>query len=552
MVAALTVAVSEDEHRSTGMAKYRRLGVSLVAVIGLVLAACAPPAADDATDDSATDDAETTDDTDTDDGEATETADGGRLIVARTGDIDNLDPHLATAFQTYQTLELVYDTLFELTPELEFTEGLVESFEYDDSGTELTLQLRENVYFHDGKELDSEDVAASIQRILDQDTGAVARANLTSITEVETPEMFTVVLVLAEADGTLPAALADPNTAILSAGAIEDDTIGSEPMGTGAFVFQDWDQGQSVLLAAHEDHWGEGPYVDEVQFRVIPDESSLLAGMRAGEFHIGIMSDPSVVTQIDEGELTVERDPALAYRALMLNNEREPLGDQQVRQAIACAIDRQELVDNAVFGEGEPTGPFTAPAFAGDPYDGLPCDGRDVELAQQLLDGAGYGGGFSLQTIVITGEYETAINEAQVVQAQLSEIGIDLELEQLETNVYVERWLEADFDAAVALNGGRADPHQMYARYFASDGNLNDVATYSSDTLDQLFAEGKAETEEQARADIYERISQELLDASPWAWLFTGFEYRVLQPEVEGFVSMPTGSLKSLRDVQLG
>jgi peptide/nickel transport system substrate-binding protein len=532
------------------MAKFRRLGVSLVAVVGLLVAACAPPTADDTNDDSAADDTTTEDTTDdtAEDGQAS----GGRLIVARTGDIDNLDPHLATAFQTYQTLELVYDTLFELTPELEFTEGLVETFEYSDDGTELTLQLREGVVFHDGSELDSGDVAASIERILDEDTGAVARANLTSITAVDTPDELTVVFTLAEPDGTLPAALADPNTAILSADTIEADTIGSEPMGTGAFAFENWDQGQSVLLSAHTDHWGEGPHVDEVQFRVIPDESSLLAGMRAGEFHIGIMSDPSVVTQIDEGELTVERDPALAYRALMLNNERGPLGDQQVRQAIACAIDRQELVDNAVFGEGEPTGPFTAPAFAGDPHDGLPCDGRDVELAQELLDEAGYGDGFSLDTIVITGEYETAINEAQVLQAQLEEIGVELDLDQLETNVYVERWLEADFDAAVALNGGRADPHQMYARYFTSAGNLNDVATHSSDTLDELFAQGKAETDEDARADVYADISRELLDASPWAWLFTGFEYRVLQPEVEGFVSMPTGSLKSLRQVQIG
>jgi peptide/nickel transport system substrate-binding protein len=549
------------------MAINRWRSVSLAAIVGLVLAACAPPTADDA-DDGAADDPQDTQDVtddpadadadddadpaDVDDADADAAAEQGRLVVARTGDIDNLDPHLATAFQTYQTLELVYDTLFELTPELEVTEGLVESFEYDDTGSELTLTLRDGVTFHDGSDLDSGDVAASLERILDEDTGAVARANLTSITAIETPDDTTAVLVLDEPDGTLPAALADPNTAILSSDEIDADTVGSEPMGTGPFAFETWEQGQSVLLDAHDDHWGEGPEVDEVQFRVIPDESSLLAGMRAGEFHLGVMSDPSVVTQIDENELTVERTPALAYRALMLNNDRGPLGDQQVRQAIACAIDRQELVDNAVFGEGEITGPFTAPAFAGDPYDGLPCDGRDVDLAQQLLDEAGEGDGFTLETIVITGEYETAINEAQQLQAQLSEIGVDLELEQLETNVYVERWLEADFDAAVALNGGRADPHQMYARYFVSDGNLNDVATYSSDTLDELFAQGRAETDEDARVEVYADISQELLDASPWAWLFAGFEYRVLQPEVDGFVPMPTGSLKSLRSVTIG
>lgn len=539
------------------MMKARRLSrLAIATLIAAVVASCAPPSGDNVDD---IDDEETTgatdngdpgdtDEEDTNDGES---APGGRLIVARTGDIDNLDPHLATAFQTYQTLELVYDTLFELTPELEVTEGLVGSFEYSDDGTELTLSLRDGVVFHDGSELDSGDVAASLERILDEETGAVARANLVSIEGVEAPDDATVVLSLSEADATLPAALAEPNTSILSAEAIEADTVGSEPMGTGPFMFEEWEQGQSVLLSANTEYWGDGPQLDEVQFRVIPDESSILAGLRADEFHMGVMTDPSVVTQVDESELTVERTPALAYRALMLNTGHEQLSDQQVRQAIACAIDRQELIDNGVFGEGETTGPFTAPAYSSDPYAGLPCDGPDVEMSRSLLEEAGYGDGFSLNTIVISGAYGTAMNEAQVLQAQLSEIGIELDLEELETNVYVERWLAADFDAAVALNGGRADPHQMYVRYFTSTGNLNDVATYSSDSLDELFAQGRAETDEQARAEIYAQISQQLLEASPWAWLFTGFEYRVMQPEVSGFTPMPTGSLKSLRSTEL-
>ena len=191
------------------------------------------------------------------------------------------------------------------------------------------------------------------------------------------------------------------------------------------------------------------------------------------------------------------------------------------------------------------------PADAGDPYAGLPCDGADPEMAEQMLADAGVETPISLNTIVMTGGYATAVNEAQSLQAQLSAIGVELELEQLETNVYVDRWLAGDFDAAVALNGGRPDPHLMYVRYFTSDGNLNDVAQYSSDELDQLFAEGKAETDPDARADIYEQVATQLLEASPWAWVFNGFEYRVLQPEVEGFTPTPTGSLKSLREVTI-
>lgn len=540
---------SRDDETDEGaemMTKKLRVAVPAVsAMLALVVGGCAPPTGEGDGEVAESPTAGTEDTSPTED-----TAAQGRLIVARTGDIDNLDPHVATAFQTYQTLELVYDTLFEFTPELETTAGLAESHEFSDDGTTLTLTLREGVAFHDGTTLDSDDVRASLERILDEETGAVARSNLLSIESVETEDERTVVLQLSEPDATLPAALADVNTSILSADAIEAGTTGSDPMGTGPFVFEEWEQGRSVELSAHNDYWGEGPRAESLQFRVIPDETSLLAGMRAGEFHIGVMSDPAVVTQIEEGgDLTIERTPALAYHALMLNNTVEPLANQQVRQAIACAIDREEVIESAAFGEGEVTGPFTSPAYSSDPYSGLPCDGQDVELAQQLMQEAGYEDGFSLETIVITGEYATAINEGQSMQSQLAEIGVQLELEQLETNVYVDRWLAADFDAAVALNGGRPDPHHMYARYFTSDGNLNDVATYSDPELDELFASGKAETDPDARAEIYAQISEHLLEAAPWAWVFTGFEYRVLQSGVEGFVPMPTGSLKSLRAV---
>jgi peptide/nickel transport system substrate-binding protein len=528
-----------------------RLTGRLLALIGtllLVVTACSPPTG------TGTDDGQAADTSSPAEGETTAEAEasGGRLVVARTGDIDNLDPHLATAFQTYQALELVYDALFEFDPDLNVVPGLAETFEYSDDGTTLTLTLREDVTFHGGDTLDSADVAATLERILDEGTGAVARANLLSIASVETPDERTVVLSLSEPDSTLPAALADVNTAVVSADDIDAGTLGQEPNGTGAFMFDDWEQGGAFSVSAFQDYWQGAPELEGVDIRVIPDESSVLAGLRADQFHLGVLTDPTVVTQIPEGELTVERTPALAYHALMLNSDRGPLEDVRVRQAIACAIDRQGVVDAALLGEGEVTGPYTIPAFENDPYDGLPCDGPDVELANQLMEEAGQGDGFSLDTIVMTGGYATAEEEAQSLQAQLTEIGVQLDLETLETNVYVDRWLAAEFDAAVALNGGRPDPHLMYARYFTSGGNLNEVAAYSSDELDQLFAEGKAETDPDARAQIYDQISTELLEASPWAWVFNGFEYRVLQPEVQGFVPLPTGSLKSLRQVSLG
>ena len=97
------------------------------------------------------------------------------LVVGRTGDVDNLDPHLATAFQTIDALELIFDSLTELAPDLTVQPGLATEWSYNEDGTELTFTLREGVTFHDGTELTSEDVVASLERILDEETGAATR-----------------------------------------------------------------------------------------------------------------------------------------------------------------------------------------------------------------------------------------------------------------------------------------------------------------------------------------------------------------------------------------
>jgi peptide/nickel transport system substrate-binding protein len=487
-----------------------------------------------------------------DSGSDAEFQEGGTFVVARTADIDKLDPHVATAFGTFQTLGLVYETLTDTDDQLEVVPSLAEEFEYSEDGRTLTFTLREGVTFHDGSELDSADVVASINRILDEKTGAVARTNFLSIKKVTASDPLTVTLQLSQPDATLPAALATVNAAIAPEEAIESGDIAKKPVGTGPFEFGEWKQGESVTLEAGSDYWAEGPFVDQVDFRVVPEESSILSGMQADQFQLGLLTDPQVATQVTEGSgLTLQKEPALAYHALMLNGQRSPLDKLQVRQAIACAIDRQEIIDSAALGEGEVTGPITSPSYESDPEAGLPCEPPDPETAKQLLDEAGFGDGFSLETIVMTGGYSTAVDESQSLKAQLAEIGVELQTTNLEVSVYVERWLAADFDAAVALNGGVSDPYLMYGRYFTSDGSLKGPAGLSSPELNRLLEEGREETDEPQRQEIFERFSQELLELSPWAWIFNGYEYGLVSSRVEGYKADPGGSLDSIATVRL-
>lgn len=540
--------------------RLRRIVWKLIGAVSILalISACAPPTDTDTT--SAADTTEATEPTDTTSessdttAPATDTTEAeaaaGTIVVARTGDIDNLDPHLATAFQTIDALGLVYGTLFELDPDLNIQPGLATDWEYNDDGTELTLTLREGVTFHDGDTFDSADVQASFERILDEDTAAVGLSFISSIEEIATPDELTVVLTLSEPNGTLPTVLTRVNTSMLSEAAVEAGTVGNEPNGTGPFSFNEWIQGQSVELDAFANYWDGAPSVDGISIRVLPEESSMLAALQADEVDLGVFTNPAVIEQAAD-PLTVEQAPALGYFPFFLNSSRGPLQEKEARQAIACAVDREQLIDAALFGFAVPTGPYVTGPFASDPWEGLPCDGPDQELAQQLLADAGFPDGFTIETIVIGGESEVNINIAQNLQAQLAEIGVNLELEQLETNVYVERWLEADFDSALSENGAGPDPHHTYIRYFQSEASFQNVAGFTSPDLDDLIQQGQTTTDQEARVAIYQEISQTLLDESPWVWLFRGTRNQIVGPGLDGFVSHSTGSLLSLRSATL-
>jgi peptide/nickel transport system substrate-binding protein len=261
---------------------------------------------------------------------------------------------------------------------------------------------------------------------------------------------------------------------------------------------------------------------------------------------LAVFDDPVVAQTAEGGNVTVESTPQLSYHVLQLNATRGDLQDVNVRLALQCAIDRQEVLDTAALGEGEVTGPITSPAYRSDPAS-RPCPERDLDKAAEYLEKAGKAGGVTINTIVSQGEYSTSVNEAQNLKAQAAEAGITLEIEVLESGAYVDRWIAADFDAAVALNGGRPDPDGMYGRYFTSTGNLNAVAGYSSPELDALFAEGKQSSDPDERKAIYEQVSDHLEDNAAWIWLFTSYTYTATAADVQGFTPMVNGSLQYLR-----
>jgi peptide/nickel transport system substrate-binding protein len=480
---------------------------------------------------------------------ATSAATGGDLVAGITSDADTLFPWKATQFQAVAILGTIYGGLTELDDKLNVVPGLAESWQTSDDGTALTLTLRSGVTFHDGKPFTSADAKFSLDKIREEATAAVAAASLASVQGVEAPDPQTVVLNLKNPDAGILAGLASVNLAMLS----KDDTeagLTATPNGTGPFKYQARTPNESITLAANPDYWGDTAKLSTVEFRIIPDETSIVAALQSAAVQFAVLDDPLVAQSAADSGITIAETPQLAYHALQLNARKAPLDDVKVRLAIACAIDRQQVLDTAAFGEGEVTGPITSPAYRSDPS-ARPCPTRDVDKAKALLAEAGHADGVTIKMIVSQGEYATSVNEAQNVQAQLKDAGITVELETMEIGAYVDRWIAADFETAIALNGGRPDPDGMYGRYFTSAGNLNKVAGYSSPELDQLFADGKATADPAERKVIYDKISRLLEDNAVWVWMFSSFSYTATTAGVSGFTPMANASLQYLRTTSI-
>ena len=478
-------------------------------------------------------------------------AQAANLRMAWSQDATGLDPHKQTAFSSLRLLELVYEPLVRLDAELNVIPAIATSWEFSPDAKTLTFKLDPNAKFSNGETVTPADVKASFERILDEATAAAARSNFLSIASIDTPDAETVVFNLNTADVPILVSMATINAAIVPASEIASGAVGTTTLGSGPFVLTSWEPNAREVLTANPDWAGGKLAIDGIDITVLPDETAILASLRAGQTDFALINDPLIATLVpNEPNLQLNRVGGLAYNVLQLNPSRPPMDNLLVRQAMSCAINRQEIVDAALAGEGVVTGPMTVPAFAQDPST-LFCYTQDVAKAKELMAEAGFADGFTAKVIAATGEPPVSAAEAQVLQAQLAEIGVKLEIEMMELNVYVDTWLAGNFDMAVAQNGGRPDPFPMYNRYFTKDGNLLKVSNFVDDTLDSLMRQGQAETDLAKRVEIFHQFENHLVEQSPWLWLSTSYSYTAQLKTITGFESSPTGTLFGLTKVSI-
>ncbi len=455
-----------------------------------------------------------------------------------------LDPHVVTAFSSMRRIDLLYNRLVRLDDNFVVVPDLAESWDVPDNLT-YVFHLRKGVKFHNGRELKADDVKYSLERVLDPKTASPGRSYISLITAITIVDPYTVKLTLSAPLASLLDGLTSNNLSIVAKEVVDaNGNLQKVEAGTGPFMLKEWIADNSMTLAKNPNYFEKGiPYLDKVIYRVIPEQASLLAGVKSGDLNMATINDGATIRQAaKDSKVVVMNKPGLNERIFSFNCTVKPFDDVRVRQAVASILDRNEILTIAEFGMGKPTGPVPVAATQWAlPLAKLPFATPDAAKAKKLLSDAGYPNGFTFK-ITCSTTYEGGLAVAQVAQEELKKIGVTAELEVVEWGVYIDKWVKRDFATMIELRGGSGEPDRFLYRTFHSTGGVNNFLFKDAD-VDKLLDAGRNQTVLADRKASYDKLQSLLIEKAPAVFLYSPNENQVMSPKVSGFKQIGNGSL---------
>lgn len=456
---------------------------------------------------------------------------GGELTMAVEADPSTLDPHVNSNTRDSVFFHALFDRLIERDPEGNLYPGLATEWSVADDNVTWTLALRDDVTFQDGTPFNAEAVVFNLERIVNPDTKSeYAVFQLGPYESSRAVDEYTVEIVMSEPYGPLPVSLATYALSMVSPTAAEaaGDAFGQNPVGSGPFTFVEWVPQSQVVIERNPDYaWASeihpvsGPApLSRITFRPIVEPATRGAALLAGEVDVAVLA--AVDFAALEGDPNFRQETILTEgyppAGLFVNTQRPPTDDVLVRQALAFGVDRDEV--NAVVYEGA-SGPADSVvstfAWAYDPDTAL--YNYDPERAAQLLDEAGWTMGDSGvrqkdgQDLTIVHLALTSVRQvAEIVQAQLSELGVTVEL-LVQDNPAQQQSAQQGQHNLVWTQWSGVDPADLRKVYGSENiGDGWNFAHYDNPELDAMFLEGAALNEVPARKEVYDRVTMLLME----------------------------------------
>lgn len=479
------------------------------------------------------------------------------LVRAMTSEPAKIDPQGPPSAGLSLVMPYLFDTLVTRDVDNTVLPFLAESWSVAGDGLAITMTLKSGVTFQDGTPLNAEAVRFTFERFKASGMSSPIYAGIQQIDAIDAIDELTVRFRFAEPAANFWSTITMPYAGIISPASAEQFDASGEGylIGTGAFILDEWQAGQSLTLRRNPDYnWGPpmvtntgAPYLDALVFKVIPDATTQLAAFDAGEVDVIFINEPTHLQKLAENPQAEIHETVLnGLVYLGFNVRRPPFDDATVRLALSHAVDKEQILDLALGGLGRiafaPL-PTTLPGF--DPALQEFEIGYDPDAAKRLLQEAGFSftadGGWERDGQLLQGRLLTstrAPNEtiATVLQSQLAAIGVPVEIQQLDSKAVMDATTQGDFDLLLWRYEWN-DPDALNI-FLSSDriGTTNRVG-YGNPEVDDLLAQGAREMDQDKRNALYMEAQKIILQDAPWQPLYNPVDAMAVSRRIQGITT---------------
>ncbi len=472
---------------------------------------------------------------------------GGTMRIGLDADNTTMDPHRSTAAVDRQVYNNVYGKLVDIDAKFGIVPQLARSWEIRNGGLTYVFNLRQGVKFHDGSDFNADIVKWNFDRMRDPALASPRRSEIAPVKDVRVVDPYTVEITLTGPFAPFLSVLSDRAGMMVSKAAVEkyQDDFARHPIGTGPFSFVEWVKDDHMTLKRFEGYWEKGlPYLDAIIYRPIPDGSVRFTAMRTGQIDFMHQIAPKdVAAARAERGLAVSEIVSLWWQGIHLNNQVAPFSNKTIRQAMWYAVDRSVIQRVVYYGQGAVAwSPFPPSMWAMDRE--FTDWKRDVAKAKAKLAEGGMPNGFRFT--VKGWNQPTQIQELEVVQAQLKDIGVDMKIELLEFGKLLADLNSHNFVALRIGWSGRPDPDGNAHVFLHSKGGLNRVR-YVNPKMDELLDQARVESNSGKRKAFYTQVTRLAAEDAPYIWLYHDAEIKVWADRVKGFEHIGDGMIRLKR-----
>ena len=484
---------------------------------------------------------------------------GGRIVMGTIADASNLIPPLSSDSASHEVADLLYVGLLKYDKNLQIVPYAAESYQVLEGGRLLRFQIRKGIRWQDGEELTAEDVEFTYRLMIDPKTPTAYAEDYKAVKEFRRTGRYSFEV---RYDRPFARSLVTWMGAVLPKHVLEGEDLLStrysrEPVSAGPFTLKEWIEGRQIVLERNERYFLGRPNLDQVVYRVIPDTATMFLELKAGNLDMMGLTPQQYLFQTKGGEWDRDfrkfRYLSFGYTYMGYNLRHPLFKERRVRQALAMAVDKEEIVKGVLLGQGLPAiGPYNPNtwvynrAIADYPFDPAQARALLAEAGWRDTDGDGWldkdGRPFSF-TILTNQGNDQRLKTAVIIQNRLKQVGVEVRIRAVEWATFLREFVDKGRFEAVILGWSITQDPDVYDVWHSSKaepGGLNFVG-YADPEADALLEQGRRTLDQEQRKRYYDRFQEILHRDQPYMFLYVPYALPMVQSRFQGIEPAPAG-----------